>query len=732
MTEDKSPEPASGIHASGISPSKKKSNSERKKARAAAQVVKADAKAANRNKSTVTLVTDGPFVGMDKKELLGVILVWVANRIVMSKSFVQFDLGIKNAAGKDNADVAKSLENNVTLTLKDFKPDFHDPILYKDTIVTIASDGSQTFSDDVSLKEFLVKADELLVAKAVDNYKAYVNKSKCLYYRIRGQLDAGILQQLKMIPEWTIIQKNFNPVETMRLLHAVCFYGSIREYGPELVMIAVQAVLNQKQGKQSPSEFSDQTGSNALVLEELIGVNIWGQMPFLQKHVIDKCDDLSFEFDKLTTQSKVTQELVALRCQDVMLGCTMTVNSNKSKSDMYTDVKKTVLTNKEAKIFATDRTQAVDQMVGYEKLYAGRPNKGNNSRSDGDTSSAVILVGVPDTNTNDDATVTVPKRAEGSEISCWSCEEIGHSMYKCPHLSNSAKNELHQEFHANKKHSDPKKFIKSTSTINKAVMLHLGDSTPTAPAILSGEDDEDSNKEHDEESVFDTFCFMEVGVVHQLNDPDLRAVIIQAGWDVKRYRNRSFKVSGWTDAIMFKLNSIGIHTAAELYTAVNTLTLNSRLDDNRHAPLNSDTLIALGERAERYAEDVDNDEESFDHVDDIVDDLAISELRRIVRNVSIIQCMSTHKVWTDRVMKKLARINITSTTGLQRSIQYGSLNASIRNFEETSSSTLKTSTFNKATINGFRSELARARTGDRSSVPSPVPSPQVFCEGHVF
>jgi hypothetical protein len=376
------------------------------------------------------------------------------------------------------------------------------------------------------------------------------------------------------------------------------------------------------------------------------------------------------------------------------------------------------------------------QMVGYEKLFNMRAigngniknikNNNNNNIGGGDTSSTNILVGVADFNT--------ANGERGNELRCWNCDKPGHSMHKCTELSVDDKKTLHQDFHANGVHSNPNKFkskksttdvMDNASTISKAVMLHLGG---TCIPVMSSHDiknintvDEDEDEEEQIEiPVFDTFCFAEIGIVH--NDPVLRSVIIEAGNAVKKSGS---KIVGWADVLIFKFNSIGIVTAGDLHSEVKNSTLNAKLKNGNHPALFSDTLIALSDSTALYAEISDIDaglERIIDSVDqdlveaageylaDTADELL--ELCCVIRNMSIIHCKTNHKLWTNQVFTKLESINVNSTSVLQHYTQSGTLNSTL--------SGAGLNPFNKGTITGFRSELNRAHTGDQSRVPSPV------------
>jgi hypothetical protein len=122
MADKKSPSNVSAantnIHASGLRPTK----NQKKQAKAAAK----SAASKNNNVATksVGLISSGPFIGVYNKDLAGVTLTWTGNRVSMSKQYNQFEFGVINAAGKQNSDITRSLEEKRTLTLLDFKPEF--------------------------------------------------------------------------------------------------------------------------------------------------------------------------------------------------------------------------------------------------------------------------------------------------------------------------------------------------------------------------------------------------------------------------------------------------------------------------------------------------------------------------------------------------------------------------------------------------------------------------------
>jgi len=147
----------------------------------------------------------------------------------------------------------------------------------------------------------------------------------------------------------------------------------------------------------------------------------------------------------------------------------MTYNSSQSRSDMNLEVHKNLLAN-HPDAFATNRTKAMDQMIGYEGIKSKSSNNNNNNAMKYDVSEAVVLVNAPGNNNT-------------KENGCWYCHEEGHYRVECP-----------------KRIAD----LSNSDTMKTAVLLHLGD---------DGNDDESPQDDLDEMSVdeegpeMDALCF---------------------------------------------------------------------------------------------------------------------------------------------------------------------------------------------------------------------------------
>ena len=114
--------------------------------------------------------------------------------------------------------------------------------------------------------------------------------------------------------------------------------------------------------------------------------------------------DFPFDHNDLGKQSIEVIKLLSRRCDDISMAFIMTNNSSQSRSDMNLEVHKNLLAN-HPDAFATNRTKAMDQMIGYEGIKSkSKSNNGNNSNNatKHDVSEAIVLVNAPgNNNTND-------------------------------------------------------------------------------------------------------------------------------------------------------------------------------------------------------------------------------------------------------------------------------------------------------------------------------------------
>ena len=69
--------------------------------------------------------------------------------------------------------------------------------------------------------------------------------------------------------------------------------------------------------------------SSMQVLCDVAGADIFGLFPNLQKLLINKCDDITYDYSDLEDQSAKDKAALSYRCTDCIIGCNMTMRSNK-------------------------------------------------------------------------------------------------------------------------------------------------------------------------------------------------------------------------------------------------------------------------------------------------------------------------------------------------------------------------------------------------------------------
>ena len=359
------------------------------------------------------------------------VIIYSESKPAMAAQWIRFENAIYDAAGKLDPTLAQCILDRKPLTLGDFLPPPQDEGEY-----TIGfKDKGTTPIYDEEKKKLYDKAADLLMDKAVDAYTLHLKNWKSFFYRIKAQIDHDTTSRVEMSDDWAKIKQTNDTGGLMRLLQQVCTHGTDRDYLPERIFNCLSTLINTKQGKHNPSDFGETTTSNGQVLKDVVGATVFGHMPTLQEFIINRCSDLNFAPSELEAQSRATKELVYARCDDCMIGCIMTLRSNKEKSDMNTEVHKSLL-SKHGEAFAMSANEAVDQMVGFEllKKNSGNSNSTNkqNRNTRNDTSSAVVLMEISDA-----AASTGPnmRGQHSKEFRCYHCGEPGHSQYNCPLLT---------------------------------------------------------------------------------------------------------------------------------------------------------------------------------------------------------------------------------------------------------------------------------------------------------
>ena len=139
-------------------------------------------------------------------------------------------------------------------------------------------------------------------------------------------------------------------------------------------------------------------------------------------------DDFKFVHKDLGIQNADVIRLVSKKCEEVMLDCETTINSNPSRPNMNIEVHKNLLANHQ-NAFAIDR--AVDQFVGYEEIKSreSSPPKASTNNSDGNNITGNSVGYTSDAN----VLIAMSEPTENMAM-CWKCGDKGHYKNECPLL----------------------------------------------------------------------------------------------------------------------------------------------------------------------------------------------------------------------------------------------------------------------------------------------------------
>ena len=268
------------------------------------------------------------FEGMCTKDLKGKVMMFSENKAFMSAQFIKFEAAIYNAAGKASPALSREIDIKRPLVLKDFITDMvHDPMDY----TTYDYEGNEVI--DKKIKKIYDKADADASKDSVENYHTYKEAVKVFFFRVKGQIDEELTTRIETSDAWPVIKKNRDTSGLMKLLQTVCIHGSDRDYYPERLIKSINNVFNTKQGKQTPNEFKNAMTSNMKVLCDVAGTDIFGLFPNLQKFLISKCDDIPYHHTNLENQSEEDKADLYSRCTECIIGCNMTMRSNKERSN---------------------------------------------------------------------------------------------------------------------------------------------------------------------------------------------------------------------------------------------------------------------------------------------------------------------------------------------------------------------------------------------------------------
>ena len=342
--------------------------------------------------------TTSKFEGQCTKELKGIVMVY-STKPHMATQYIKFEQAILEAAGKKQPTLAMAINLKRTLT----KMDFYLPGVPDASEYTTTNEAGQPVIDAV-MKSFVWDEHARKQKKALDKFEAYEENTQIFFFRILMQIDSELKSRMQASEEWKAISKSMDSGALMKLLHTTCVHGSQRDYFCERYINSSKSVFNLRQGKMTPQEFKDAIESNIKVANEVMGFNMFAS-PELQKFIINKCDDITFTFETLDAQTTEDKKDLEDKCTEHMIGCLMAMNHNRDKSNMYDEVKKSLLA-KNDDAFPTSGAEGIDKMIGYEALMKkGKPKS--------DTTSAVVLVGI----TNEEKSHS--KTPDATTFNCW-------------------------------------------------------------------------------------------------------------------------------------------------------------------------------------------------------------------------------------------------------------------------------------------------------------------------
>ena len=660
--------------------------------------------------STIAAVPKPKFTGSCKKDLEGVVIIHNPNKQIMTKQFIDFDERIVQAGGKISSAMSRALKDKQQIGRMFFMP----AISKADASEYTDADGTV----DEDRKLYCSKLRESDIPEAAKERSKFQEDWKRMFHRIMGQLCPDTRTRLARSDEWLDIDNSSDPGRLMTLLQTVCLHGSEKEYLPEKIYMSMKEMLGRKQGNNEPADFSKQTGSNNDVFAQVAGFvtgepivgmpTFWGCLPNLRRYTINKFP-LEFPFDPndLGQQSDAVKELLSYRCNDIGMAFIMTNNSSQIRSDMNLEVHKNLLAN-HPDAFATNRTKATDQLIGYEGIKSkSRSSNGNNNAAKHDVSEAVVLVNAPGSG-------NTPRnnRDNANDISCWYCQEEGHYRNECPKRIADASN---------------------SDTVKTAVLIHLGD---------GGNDDESHQDDLDEMSVddeegpeLDALCFhtsvcfddaegVDPEDIEDLPDVDDNGDVVVNGNDnpeenldfdgnvvplgtngleildgdesdfvnhddhveynvddlpelnaiLQKVRITQNKPLLWSEQMERKFASIGIHNSLDLATAMDYESINRRFKAEGLKTLHSTTILGIDSALHKTK--VYGDHLSPSNIDAHLQDEV--ELSRVFRIVGEQLDKANMPSWINAIIFKLRCIRITNVTKLHASITNKTLNGNLR------------------------------------------------------
>ena len=351
--------------------------------------------------------------------------------------------------------------------------------------------------------------------------------------------------------------------------------------------------------------------------------------------MINMSDDFAFDAQDYEIQTAEVKRQVHKKCEDLLLGCIMTIFSNRTKSDTYIEARRNQLAGNLGG-YATDATSAVRLLLGNEALKkaGSNPRKpsnnigGDKSAGSGDTSETLAFVGI-----------TGPPNDSGE--SCWNCGAVDHIRYDCPKLSEAQKQTYRDRRDGYKEAGNKTK----GDNIKAAVFMHLGNMESDSESDDQDEkqsksfwDDEESASDGGDEAdgeadsemeqtAYNVFSFCQIAednpddwetasapgnaddenddLVDEVEDT-IDATLTEPSEAAKLDRVLNAvaieqnKPSTWVNAVSYKFGKIGIFTVGKLHELLPSL--NQRLKIGGYSTFHRITLAGISDELSKSLE----------------------------------------------------------------------------------------------------------------------------------
>jgi len=189
-------------------------------------------------------------------------------------------------------------------------------------------DGNDTM--DTALKDDLEKVQERRInTKLVDDYSKFEGDWERFYATIMGQPCPATKEELRRSTEWEGVATKLDPGALLTLIQSTCLNGNDKDYYPKRVISALRELVSKHQGNNSPSEFAEVTKTVLNKIKSLLkipsGQTFSEQLPGMREHAIGASDKFNFDVKDYGSQTVEVKHLVHQECENIMIGCFMTV-----------------------------------------------------------------------------------------------------------------------------------------------------------------------------------------------------------------------------------------------------------------------------------------------------------------------------------------------------------------------------------------------------------------------